>query len=126
MRASRNAGSGIICKNRSRHGRLVSALTMTRRLQLQVCGIVQGVGFRPFIYSLARQGQLKGKVRNTPSGVIIDVEGEPASIETFITNIQLHPPAPARIDSIQRHLPAIAESYEDFSIPERYTSARCC
>jgi hydrogenase maturation protein HypF len=91
---------------------------MNTRIQLQVRGVVQGVGFRPFIYSLARQEELKGKVRNTTSGVLIDVEGEPRSIETFITNIRLHPPANARIDSIDVSPATEAARYEEFRIAE--------
>ena len=91
---------------------------MKTRLQVQVRGVVQGVGFRPFIYSLALQAHLKGKVRNTTSGVLIDVEGEPESIESFITNIRLHPPAPARIESIECRPAAPNGQYEEFSIGE--------
>ncbi len=67
---------------------------------MSVKGIVQGVGFRPFIYHLAGQYALNGTVVNTPEGVEIDVEGTPESIERFIKSIgDEHPPL-AHIDEI--------------------------
>ena len=49
---------------------------MKSRTQIWITGIVQGVGFRPFIYNLARKYELKGYVLNNTSGVNIEVEGE--------------------------------------------------
>ncbi|HYR42018.1 MAG TPA: acylphosphatase, partial [Terriglobia bacterium] len=53
---------------------------MKTRVQVCVRGVVQGVGFRPFVYSLAQRSQLTGIVQNTTSGVLIDVEGDPGLI----------------------------------------------
>ena len=48
---------------------------MRERLRLSVRGAVQGVGFRPFVYRLARSLELSGWVQNAPDGVVIEVEG---------------------------------------------------
>lgn len=47
-----------------------------KRLHIKVKGVVQGVGFRPFVYNLAKSLNLKGYVTNTSKGVTIEVEGE--------------------------------------------------
>ncbi|MFA5881158.1 MAG: acylphosphatase, partial [Eubacteriales bacterium] len=54
-------------------------MSLSRQVIL-VKGIVQGVGFRPFVYQLADRYGLKGQVINTPEGVVIDVEGKTESI----------------------------------------------
>jgi hydrogenase maturation protein HypF len=66
-----------------------------------VTGVVQGVGFRPFVYRLARELGLAGWVRNTSSGVEIEVEGPPDSLERFTARLQAKAPALARIDAVQ-------------------------
>jgi len=50
-----------------------------KRLQIQVKGVVQGVGFRPFVYNLAKKFNLTGFVTNTSKGVTIEVEGDSLS-----------------------------------------------
>ena len=54
---------------------------MIMRTQILVRGIVQGVGFRPYIFLLARSRALKGQVSNNAYGVMIELEGEAKSIE---------------------------------------------
>ena len=68
---------------------------------LDVRGIVQGVGFRPYVYSLATALNLRGFVRNHGGHVTIDVEGESASLQTFLTRLPASAPAIARIDDIE-------------------------
>ena len=51
--------------------------------RMEVNGIVQGVGFRPFVYQLANQYRLNGEVANTSSGVVIHIEGPQNNIESF-------------------------------------------
>jgi hydrogenase maturation protein HypF len=51
---------------------------------LHIKGRVQGVGFRPYIFRLANNYNLKGYVLNRPDGVIILIQGEPENIDTFI------------------------------------------
>ena len=53
------------------------------RRRVTVRGVVQGVGFRPYVYSLARSLQLSGAVWNTADGVVVDVEGHPADVVGF-------------------------------------------
>ncbi|MEP0763217.1 MAG: acylphosphatase, partial [Chloroflexota bacterium] len=55
--------------------------------RIHVSGVVQGVGFRPFIYGLAQRHALSGWVRNSSAGVDIEVEGPPAALDAFIAAI---------------------------------------
>lgn len=78
------------------------AITLnTKRLRIRVRGIVQGVGFRPFIYRLAQEHSVAGWVRNTSSGVEIEAEGE--HLETFLADLQTKAPRMARIADITVH-----------------------
>ena len=70
------------------------------RKNIIVQGIVQGVGFRPFIYNLARSNKLTGYVSNTSQGVIIEVEGLINQVDNFIKNIKLKAPALSLITDI--------------------------
>ncbi|MCU0540527.1 MAG: Sua5/YciO/YrdC/YwlC family protein, partial [Desulfobacterales bacterium] len=67
---------------------------------LRVNGIVQGVGFRPFVYQLAARLGLNGEVANTAAGVTIHVEGLPESIRRFEQELSGNPPPLARIVDI--------------------------
>ncbi len=89
-------------------------MSLARQVVL-VKGIVQGVGFRPFVYQLAGRYGLKGSVVNTPEGVEIDVEGEPAALAEFIGSLKKEAPPLARIEDlfIQPGEPA---GYREFSI----------
>lgn len=91
---------------------------MVERVQIIVRGIVQGVGFRPFIYSLAVRRALTGRVFNTTGGVLIDVEGAPHTLEQFFDEISACPPPLARIDSISRSDGLGRAHYTDFRIVE--------
>ena len=73
-----------------------SPTSMTRR-HIQVRGIVQGVGFRPFVYKLATSLNLAGYVFNSSSGVTIEIEGDAGGIRKFLDNLQLTPPPLAEI-----------------------------
>ncbi len=85
------------------------------RKVLLINGIVQGVGFRPFIYRLAKRYSLKGKVRNEGKGVYIEVEGDEENIERFLRELRLSPPPPCEITSMEeKNLPDAG--YEDFVI----------
>ncbi len=78
-------------------------------------GVVQGVGFRPFIYTLAIQHGLTGWVRNTSSGVEIEVNGPEIEIMGFVEAIRDNPPPLARIDQIDTH-PLQPDHYQKFDI----------
>src|SRR5271155_1965333 len=71
------------------------------RKQIRVRGIVQGVGFRPFIYNLARTLRLTGYVLNSSAGVLIEVEGEPPKIEEFVRELRANPPTLAHIEDVE-------------------------
>jgi len=66
-----------------------------------VTGIVQGVGFRPFVYGLAVRHRLSGWVCNTSAGVDIVIQGEPAEVEGFVESLSAELPPLARIDSLK-------------------------
>jgi hydrogenase maturation protein HypF len=75
-------------------------VTNRRRMRACVRGVVQGVGFRPFVYTTASALGLSGCVRNDSSGAIIEVEGEPADIDDFLRRLRDDPPPLAIIESI--------------------------
>ncbi len=70
------------------------------RTAVRVEGIVQGVGFRPFVYSLATGLGLGGLVGNDSDGVFAEVEGPPAAVETFLRTLARDAPPLARIERI--------------------------
>ena len=73
---------------------------MSFRKGIEISGIVQGVGFRPFIYRLATENNLTGFIANTAAGVSIEVEGDPEAIEAFIARLPKEAPPLARITKI--------------------------
>ncbi|AEU38487.1 (NiFe) hydrogenase maturation protein HypF [Granulicella mallensis MP5ACTX8] len=70
------------------------------RLQVQVRGIVQGVGFRPFVYKLAHRLGLSGHVFNSTSGVTIEIEGSKPALDSFLKTLRTEPPQLADIQEI--------------------------
>jgi len=72
------------------------------RVRIHVDGIVQGVGFRPFVYTLARELAVAGFVRNTAAGVVIEAEAPPAVVDAFAAALRSGAPALARIDELRR------------------------
>ncbi len=91
-------------------------MSMTMRTQIQITGIVQGVGFRPFVSSLAAKNALNGRVANNESGVVVDLEGDRLQIENFIDTLQTNPPPLSSIDSVTRRDIATAANFESFEI----------
>jgi len=69
-----------------------------QRLRLDVNGVVQGVGFRPYVYRLANEVGLGGHVNNHSRGVTIEIEGSPQKVETFRNRLIAELPPLARID----------------------------
>ncbi|MGE4264090.1 MAG: carbamoyltransferase HypF [Desulfovibrio sp.] len=67
------------------------------RRRFVVTGQVQGVGFRPFIFRLAEELTLAGTVRNTPEGVVIEVQGPPRQLDQFARRLETDQPPLARI-----------------------------
>ncbi len=70
--------------------------------RILINGIVQGVGFRPFIYGLATRYALEGWVRNTSGGVEIEISGPADGLEKFLTSIKTETPPLARIETLQK------------------------
>ena len=86
-----------------------------KAIKIKVKGNVQGVGFRPFVYSLAIQNNLKGWVRNTSNGVNIELVGSIPDLDVFILALKNSPPPLSRIDSISI-VDAEKQSYKIFEI----------
>ena len=74
---------------------------MRERLRLTVCGAVQGVGFRPFVYRLARELGADGWVRNSTAGVVIEVEGRRSTLDAFRARLGADGPPRASIHSLE-------------------------
>jgi hydrogenase maturation protein HypF len=84
--------------------------------QIRVRGLVQGVGFRPTVWRLARDLHLAGSVRNDGDGVLIRVWGEPARIDALCLRLRQECPPLARIDALERAPCEEATDTEDFTI----------
>ncbi len=61
---------------------------MIKRVLIDVSGIVQGVGFRPFVYTIAKELDLKGFVLNNDHGVHIEIESTQQKLDLFLTRLQ--------------------------------------
>ncbi len=85
--------------------------------QLHIEGVVQGVGFRPHVYRLANQHQLKGWVSNDVTGVHIEVTGSDGDLARFESELLAHPPLHSRISRVQhKEIPEV--DYVTFQIIE--------
>src|SRR4051794_24508742 len=74
-------------------------MTVQRR-RFRVSGVVQGVGFRPFVYGLARRHSLGGFVLNDGEGLVVEAEGESSALDAFAAGLREEAPALARVDAI--------------------------
>lgn len=91
-----------------------------QRIFITVKGTVQGVGFRPFVYKLALNYNLKGWVNNNSEGVYIDIQGSYNDISNFLYDLEFNSPPLSKITSlsfIEKNL----TSYKNFSIKESDT-----
>ncbi len=88
------------------------------RFEIEIRGVVQGVGFRPFIYKLASSMQLLGFVSNSDYGVYITVESSKNSVDEFIKQIRIQKPQLSEIESIRASTIKDNEIFSDFSIKE--------
>jgi hydrogenase maturation protein HypF len=85
------------------------------RRHLNISGLVQGVGFRPFLYNLAMAEGLTGWVRNNFGGVELEIQGESSRVISFLDNLSPKAPPAAVIESVTvREIPSIQET--DFVI----------
>ena len=88
---------------------------MLNALDIHVTGIVQGVGFRPFVYRLAKRYLVNGWVLNAVDGVHIHAEGEEQLVDEFVMEMHDNPPAAAYIKRIDmKEVPL--EGFESFEI----------
>ncbi|OBF37765.1 carbamoyltransferase HypF [Mycobacterium sp. ACS1612] len=76
-------------------------MTTRRRLRVCVHGVVQGVGFRPFVYTCAAALGLSGSVRNDTTGAVIEIEGDTADLERFLVRLRDSPPPLSVIESVE-------------------------
>jgi len=79
-----------------------TALTTDQRIRrrITVTGIVQGVGFRPFIHRLAQKHNIAGTVHNFTGGVVVEAEGNPDDVTAFVEDLPKEKPPIARIEDI--------------------------
>ena len=86
----------------------------TARCSIDVRGLVQGVGFRPFVHGLAQRHALAGMVHNGPSGVHIEVEGGQVAIDGFVAELW-RAPSPAAVEHVSCR-PALPRGETEFRI----------
>jgi len=83
--------------------------------KVKVWGVVQGVGFRPFVYRLAGEYNLKGWVRNTSGNVEIEVEGDEESLTSFLNDLKTKAPPMAHIEKVKTTFHPL-KGYTEFKI----------
>lgn len=88
----------------------------TKTYEIAISGRVQGVGFRPFVYNLAKKHDIKGFVTNNATGVLINAVAEEHILDDFYDQIVKHKPRSAKITSSQKNNISAAEIVGDFSI----------
>ncbi|OIJ15775.1 carbamoyltransferase HypF [Anaerobacillus arseniciselenatis] len=93
-------------------------MKLDKAVKIVVKGRVQGVGFRPFVFSIAKKYSIKGTVQNNMDGVNIVAEGTAANLHSFIEQLQNNQPRLARIDHVQVEATAMFENYQTFTIIE--------
>ena len=86
-------------------------------------GIVQGVGFRPFVWKLAKSNNIKGAVKNTTEGVIIEAYGEESDLKKFIYELKRKKPKASRIDYFDV-LNSKEKKFSDFKIEKSSLSKK--
>ena len=94
------------------------------RVLIHIHGIVQGVGFRPFIHKQVRAYRLAGTIKNTSSGVELELEGERAELERFIDDLPRKAPKLAVIERVETEFSAELKHFSDFEILQSKTEAQ--
>ena len=92
------------------------------RTQIQIKGIVQGVGFRPFVFALAAENSLKGRVLNNEIGVLVDVEGDAGNVRRFVAALETNPPPLSVIESVVCRNVAETANFQTFQILKSETN----
>jgi hydrogenase maturation protein HypF len=88
--------------------------------RVKITGIVQGVGFRPFVFAMAKRHNLSGWVRNTSAGVDIEVDGASRDIRDFVRDVQSQAPPLSKIDTFKVE-DRQANGYQGFEIKQSFT-----
>ncbi len=86
------------------------------RWRLIITGLVQGVGFRPFLYNLACKHRLRGWVRNNSAGVEVEIEGKTENLRGFLDAINNEAPTAAQIETITSVTLPIRQTEAEFKI----------
>ncbi|RXI34473.1 carbamoyltransferase HypF, partial [Arcobacter aquimarinus] len=89
-----------------------------RTFKLQIKGIVQGVGFRPFVYNLALKHHIKGWVNNDDKGVNILLYASYSNINLFIEELKQNPPKLSKINEINIEEITFLEEFKSFEIKQ--------
>ncbi|WP_353057453.1 carbamoyltransferase HypF [Neobacillus niacini] len=93
--------------------------SMYKAIKVIVKGKVQGVGFRPFIYSLSKKHHINGTVQNNFDGVTILAEGKDGQLEKMVDEIKRNPPKLAKVSEINVHQIPLSHYKEFTIIPSR-------
>ncbi len=96
---------------------------MKKRIKIDINGLVQGVGFRPFIYKIAVRNRLNGYVLNNTEGVEIEVEGEDKDVDYFLNSVEKECPPLADITDIKITEKSL-NLFKDFRINKSSTAAK--
>ena len=105
----------IIVKKIVKNKSIISGASM-ERIEVKIHGIVQGVGFRPFIHKLVREYNLAGYIKNTSSGVEMELEGEEEELKKFISDVPEKAPKLALIEKIECEYGLPIKGFDDFEI----------
>ena len=93
----------------------IESITTRKRVRLTIRGVVQGIGFRPFVFRLARQLAVGGWIANTAQGVVLEIEGGVSTLEQFQSALKTQAPPVAQIQEMVSH-PIPEEGERDFTI----------
>jgi hydrogenase maturation protein HypF len=101
---------------------------MLQRAKITIHGVVQGVGFRPFVYRLANELEVKGWIINSVQGVFIDAEGSNGSLEKFISRLRTDKPKNSYIQSFEHTYldPAGRRSSKYARVQTQVLKLHCC
>ena len=93
-------------------------------VHVEIHGIVQGVGFRPFMHRLVREHGLAGSIRNSSSGVELELEGERAALDRFLEELPRRAPKLAVIEKVEARFSPEIRGLEGFQILPSLTKSR--
>ncbi|MFA7609985.1 MAG: acylphosphatase, partial [Sulfurimonas sp.] len=91
---------------------------------IEIRGMVQGVGFRPFIYTLGTSMHLSGEVSNNDYGVLILLDATQEELDKFIKNIRQNPPPLSEIESIEIREVKSTKQFSGFTIQKTQSSQK--